>query len=197
VRAALGLVIALAGCTPEVVSGSYLCGPNASCPEGQVCSGADHICVLPGTDEPFSCAPDVNSEPDDSSANAYLIKNLGCVSLPFSVDSCMADQDNSDWMKFVAPSGCSVAADARVAFPIAFQRLSLELYDLDRDELLVSDGECEVGEPTPGDELRCLDATLVAGTNYGLHVKPAGDGNCGGACAYNRYTLTVQLGTPR
>lgn len=191
------LLIAASACTPEIVSGSYLCGPNASCPEGQVCSGGDHTCVLAGQAAPFDCQPQLATEPDDSAATAYVIENLGCVSLPFSVDSCMVGDDSADWVKFVAPSVCAtVAVDARVTFPIAFQRLAVELRDLDRDELVATDSEC-TSSGEIGVELRCVRATLVPGTTYGLRVQPAGDGNCKGACAYNSYTLSVQLVTPR
>jgi hypothetical protein len=60
---------------------------------------------------------------------------------------------------------------------------------------LAEDIECpssgEVGE-----EIRCIDQTLVPRTSYGFKVRPAGDGDCEGDCRYNRYTLRLQLATP-
>jgi hypothetical protein len=42
---------------------------------------------------------------------------------------------------------------------------------------------------------RCVDFTLTPGTKYAVKVLPTGEGNCNGACAHNRYTLSVQLAT--
>jgi hypothetical protein len=194
-RAAMFLV-ALAACTPDIVSGSYLCGPDASCPEGQSCNGPDNTCVFASTAQPFSCEAEIDSEPDNTSAEAHLIDNLGCVSVPFVNANCMLEGDAADWVRFVAPSVCtSVGVEARVSFPIAFERIALELWDLDRDVMIATDGECS-GSGEAGEELRCLNLALVPGGSYGIKVKPAGDGNCSGACAYNRYTLRVQLATP-
>ena len=197
-RAAVLLVavVTFGACTPDIVSGSYLCGRNASCPEGQACNGPDNTCVLETQATPFECEPQIESEPDNTSQEAHLIANLECVSLPFVNANCMLQGDDADWVRFLAPAVCtSVAVEARVTFPIAFERLSLELWDLDRMTMIGADTECDIpGEG--GEELRCLQLPLTPGTNYGIKVRPAGDGNCSGNCNYNRYTLTVQLATP-
>lgn len=193
---AYALVAVLAACTPDIVSGAYLCGPEASCPKDQVCNGPDNTCVLASTALPFACEPDIDSEPDNTSAEAHLIDNLGCVSIPFVNASCMPEGDTADWVRFVAPAVCtSVGVDARVTFPIAFQRIGLELWDLAGNVMIASDQGCTArGEP--GEEIRCLDLALTPGGSYGIKVQPAGDGNCDGGCSYNRYTLRVQLATP-
>jgi hypothetical protein len=190
-------VLAATACTPEIVSGSYLCGPNASCPEGLVCNGPDHICVSPSLEEGFACEPELETEPDDTPANAHAIPTADCISTPTSLDSCMPEGDTADWVRFVAPVGCSRDVDARVSFAIAFQRLGIELWDLDRNEVIAEDGECTTGGLVGGDEQRCLTAPVVGGTSYGIQVVPAGDGNCDGECAFNRYTIKVQLVLPR
>jgi hypothetical protein len=185
-----------AACAPEVISGTYLCGPNASCPDGQVCSG-DNVCVRPQLAEPFACEPDVASEPDDEPAQAYEL-TLACSGAGFALDSCMLEDDSADWIKFTAPTcATAIAIDARVTFPIAFERLGLELRDLDGGATVATDMQCRTGSGEVGDDIRCLEATLTPGTTYGLGVQPTGMGNCGGECAYNRYTLRVQLVTPR
>ena len=46
-----------------------------------------------------------------------------------------------------------------------------------------------------GDIRRCLTHGVELGTRYGVKVVPNGQGNCDGDCAYNRYTLNVQLAT--
>ncbi|HEX5059005.1 MAG TPA: hypothetical protein VFV99_06575, partial [Kofleriaceae bacterium] len=76
---ALLLCIPLAACTPDVVSGSYLCGPDELCPDGQKCNGTEDkttglaadSCVIPSLARPFACTPKVDVEPDDSMAQAH------------------------------------------------------------------------------------------------------------------------------
>jgi hypothetical protein len=198
------VLLVVAACTPDIVSGSYLCGPESSCPDGQVCNGTEDedagliadTCVIESLARPFACEPTFNSEPDNSLGEAYLIPNLGCVSAPFLNDGCLPANDSADWVTFVAPSVCTaVMVQARVTFPIAYQTLGLELWNVDANMKLGGDSECASGADTGGVR-RCLDMTLVPGTKYGVKVTPTGQGNCAGTCAYNRYTLSVQLATP-
>jgi len=196
VRAAILVVVFAAACTPDIVSGAYLCGPNAACPEGQSCNGPDNTCVLASTAQPFECTPDMNTEPDDTSAQAHEITGLGCVSVPFVNSNCMLQGDSEDWVRFTAPSSCtSVEVQARVSFPLAFERLGFELWNLDANTKLTDDVVCPI-DGQAGEELRCLQMTLTPGTSYGIRIHPAGDGNCGGTCSFNRYTLRVLLATP-
>jgi hypothetical protein len=190
------LLFLLGACAPEIVSGAYLCGPDSSCPEDLACNGIDNTCVLASLVEPFACEPQVELEPDNTAAEGYLIENLECVSAPFVNENCMLEADSADWVKFVAPSACTaVEVEARLAFPVAFEELAVELWNLDQDMKIAESGPCTQGVDT-GEERRCLDFTLVPGTSYGIKVHPTGEGDCDGTCAYNRYTLRVQLATP-
>jgi hypothetical protein len=198
------MFVALAACTPDVVSGAYLCGPEATCPEGQTCNGtfdedsnllAD-TCVLSSVARPFVCTPKVNLEPDDTIEQGHLVENLGCVSAPFMNSDCMLDGDSADWVTFEAPSVCTaVAVEARLSFSIAYEELTIELWDFAQNVRLATDEACASGLDS-GSIRRCLDFTLVPGTKYGIKVSPTGNTTCGGSCAYNRYTLSVQLATP-
>jgi hypothetical protein len=191
----LALLLGVVACSPEVASGTYLCGPDALCPVDEACNGPDNTCVLASRAEPFACTPDLEVEPDDTPDQAHEIVGLQCISVPFSTNNCMLTGDDADWVKFAAPTGCvAVEVEARVSFPIAFEELGLELWDLDRNVMVATDGECPQGV-TVG-ERRCLTFTLTGGTTYGIKVHPTGEGNCNGACGYNRYSLTVQLATP-
>lgn len=201
---AIVLCVGLAACAPDIHSGSYLCGPNASCPEGQACNGADDedsglmadTCVLASTAQPFACTDQMNAEPNNTAGEGLVLQNLGCVSAPFVMESCMPSDDSADWLTFVAPSVCSaVEVQARLVFPIAFEELGIELWDVTRNVQLATDGECAQGAEI-GAVRRCLDFELVPGTTYGVKVRPTGTGNCDGACTYNRYSLSVQLATP-
>ena len=200
---ALWMCVALAGCTPDIVSGAYVCGPDAACPEGQACNGTEdqpagliaETCVLESLAREFVCTPSMNFEPDDSAAQGHLVQ-LDCVSVQLTIQNCMAAEDPSDWLTFVAPSVCTaVAVEGRLTFPISYERLALELWDVDANMKIADDEECLQGADERL-ERRCLDVTLTPGAKYGVKVKPTGEGNCSGDCAYNRYTLNVQLVTP-
>jgi hypothetical protein len=189
-------LLAMAGCTPEIVSGSYLCGPNASCPDEQVCNGPDNICVRAAA-EPFSCEPERATEPDDTADKAFALGLIDCVSVASVLDSCMAETDSADWVSFSTNASCTdVSADVRVTFPTAFEELGLELWDIDANERIASDAPCSFSSES-GDELRCLKAPLLPGRRYAIEVLPTGDGACDGRCAYNRYTLRMQLSEAR
>lgn len=201
---ALVLCVGLAACAPDIHSGSYLCGPNASCPDGQACNGAADedsglmadTCVLASTAQPFACVDKNNAEPNNTAAEGLVLENLQCLTAAVFIESCMTSDDNADWLTFVAPPTCAaVEVQARLVFSIAFEMLGLELWDLDRDVQLATEGECAQGAAI-GAVRRCLDFELVPGTRYGVKVRPTGEGNCDGACAYNRYSLSVQLATP-
>jgi len=190
------VLLALAACTPDIASGSYLCGPEGACPKGQACNGPDNTCVLTSTVQPFACAADLDFEPDNTATEAHALTNLTCVTTPFSNNNCMPSGDTADWLKFTAPTNCiAVEVEARLAFPVAFEELGLELWDLDRNAKVADEAMCLQGADV-GLERRCLDFTLAGGTTYGIKVYPTGEGTCDGACAYNRYLLGVQLATP-
>jgi hypothetical protein len=196
--AVLVATLSLAACTPDVFSEAYLCGPDAICPEGQACNGPDHVCVLASKAQPFSCKPGTVTEPDDTAAQAHvLLQTDSCQAVPVIETNCMLENDAEDWVQFKVPAACTVAEQASVvlSFPFAYERLGMELWDLDQNTKVVDDGECKKSAEV-GEENRCIVQTLAPGTNYGIKVHPAGDGNCGGQCSYNSYSLSLQLMTP-
>jgi hypothetical protein len=196
VRAIVVLLAVTAGCAPEIVPGSYYCGPNASCPESQVCSEATHTCVLPGLAAPFDCSSDLDSEPDDTLDMAFPLSNLDCVTLPVVIDACMPANDAADWLRFTAPSGCAaLEMDVRITFPVAFQRIGVEVIDVATGDTLAIDGPCTF-QGESGNDLRCARAALVSGGSYAIRIAPTGEGDCSGSCAFNSYTVRVQLGPP-
>jgi hypothetical protein len=194
-RAAV-LLIALAACTPEVLTDTYFCGPDGTCPEGQACNGPDNRCVNASSAEGFTCGDtSLKTEPDDTAAQAHVLAGLTC-SVPFKNDNCMLDgNDAEDWATF--QSTCSGAADANIVikFPVAFERLAIELWDLDTMTKLDDDAECSNGGQVAL-EARCITHAVAEGGHYGIKIRPAGDGNCDGNCSYNRYTLSVLLSKP-
>ncbi|HTL34514.1 MAG TPA: hypothetical protein VL326_15405 [Kofleriaceae bacterium] len=202
-RVAVVLVVALAACTPDVFSESYYCGPDSSCPDGQACDGKapdlmggrGSICVLESRAQPFECGAVTMTEPDDTSATAHLFQPADCQGIPVSEKNCMQDGDAEDWVRFEQNCGGAAEIKATVSFPIAFERMAIELWDVDANTKLGDDGECrETAEV--GEEKRCITLPVTAGTSYGVRVRPAGDGNCDGNCAHNRYSLSLQLTKP-
>ena len=195
-RAAVVVSLVLGACTPEIVPGSYFCGANATCPEDQVCSPLDNTCNLAGLAAPFACESDVASEPDDTVETGFPLQNLDCVTLPVVIDSCMPVDDPSDWVRLAVPADCTaLALDTRITFPVAFQRLGLQLVDIGTGAVLATDTAC-TSQGESGDDLRCMRGTLAAGGNYGVQVAPTGEGDCDGDCAFTRYTLRLQLAAP-
>jgi len=197
-RAAL-LLGALAACSPDIVPGSYLCGPERLCPDEQICDGVTNICVLPNQAMPFACPPQMTTsevEPNDSSASAQVVANLACVSRNAELVGCALDLDTEDWFQFDVPADCTaVGVTARLTFPLAFEVLAVELRD-SSDAIIATGEPCPQSEPDDGDEQRCLEKTLAPGGHYALRVVRTGEGTCNGACEHNRYTLTLALETP-
>ncbi|MBA3462388.1 MAG: hypothetical protein H0T46_20670 [Deltaproteobacteria bacterium] len=194
-RAAI-LALALCGaCTPDIVAGAYLCGPEQSCPDGQVCNGPDNICVLPGAALPFECGDKITEvEPNNASTAAQPIPNLACVSPLVQVKGCTPTSDTEDWFVFDVPAQCTATeATIRLSFPLAFEQLSLGLDGTATGTVAA----CGVNlAPDDGTDVLCLEQAVTAGSKHAVRVARSGVGNCGGECGFNRYTLSLQLGTP-
>lgn len=191
------LLLALAACSPEIATGSYLCGPEEKCPPGEACDGISDSCVLESGAMPFACEMGTEFPGDDTSMTAQQVPALACVSPPYHRAECMPVGDAADWFAFATPSTCtSVEVQARIAFPVAYEGLALELWDLSTNMPIGTDVPCADTVGDPAHVERCINLTIPPGGSYGLLVKPTGQGTCGGACAYNRYDLTVQLATP-
>lgn len=191
--------LALAACTPEVTPGAYLCGPEQLCPDGLACNGPDAVCVLASAALPFACDPDTNDvEPNDALATAQPLFGgaAACVTPVAEVLGCLPGDDAGDWYRFASVDNCTaVGIDARIVFSTAFEALTLEL--LDADGAVVATGVPCINDPADDGETRvCLRTPLTPGAPYALRVEPSAEGACGGACAYNRYSLTVGLETP-
>ena len=193
-RFALPALALLAACSPDIVQGSYLCGPEQSCPQNQVCNGADNLCVLPGGVMPFSCGDKITEvEPNNGPTAAQAITNLDCVSPLVQIKGCAPAGDAEDWYAFDVPANCgATVAGVRLSFPLAFEQLSVQL-----GNVAGSQAACgNTSPPDDGSDTVCLTTPVTAGQHYALKVARSGIGDCDGQCAYNRYSLSLQLGTP-
>jgi hypothetical protein len=192
----VALAGSLAACSPDILSGSYFCGPDAACPEGQACDGLTNTCIGPTNVQPFACLPVAEHEPDNTPQTGTAIAQQTCVSPVLSTAGCLAAGDAQDWYQFTAPTGCTaVEVEVRIAFPEAFEPLALALTD-PTGTVLATDTTCTSVDPGNGNADRCLTLTITSGQSYAIEVKPAGGDDCDGTCAFNRYTLFVQLATP-
>jgi len=191
------VLVFLVACSPDIVSGSYLCGPEQSCPPGEACDGITDSCLLTSRAEPFACEENTQTANDDTPDTASQVPQLQCVSVPYSLNGCMPMGDSADWFKLSTPSACSaVEVQARIQYPVAYEHLAMELWDLQMNSSIGSDIECPKSVGDPAHVERCINLQVTPGRDYGIVVKSTTDGACGGACAYNRYYLTVQLSTP-
>ena len=193
-RIALAL-LALAACTPDIAPGSYLCGPEGLCPEGQLCNGPDNICVLVSEARPFSCGTATDPELDDQPGAGTVLANLPCVSVPSETHGCLLDDDGQDFFQFDVPAGCAaVRVEASVSFPIAFQPLGL-VFSTAGGPAAPADTPCSSGA-VPGEDVRCFGQAVQAGGHYALGVVKDSGGDCSGTCRHNRYILRIRLAAP-
>ncbi|HEU0037508.1 MAG TPA: hypothetical protein VFQ53_43150 [Kofleriaceae bacterium] len=189
------LLLALGACSPSIASATYLCGPEELCPEGQKCNGVDNTCVVASDALPFAC--DSADQIDETPAQGQVIDNLSCVSILNVARGCLTASDAADWYQFDIPDNCAaVQIEAKLEFPIAYEPLALQL---------ASEGGAAVAAETPcgastvadeGEDVRCFEMTVPVGTHHALGVVHTGTADCDGACANNRYTLSLQLATP-
>lgn len=200
-RAWILAVAVLGACTPEIVAGAYLCGPDESCPDGQVCNGVTAICGSASTVVPFACTTGAEGdkitevEPNNGASAAQAFPALECASAPAEVRGCTPVQDAEDWFGFDVPASCTGSlAHVRISSSIAWQTLALQLSG-PNGTFDATATACETSFADDGNVQLCLAELVTAGAHYTVRVSPTGDGDCDGACRYNRYTLGVQLGT--
>ena len=191
----LALVV-LGACTPEIVSGAYLCGPDGACPEDQKCNPASGICVSPGSVQAFSCGDDQTEvEPNNSQSGAQVIQGVSCASILAEISGCSPAGDADDWFVFAVPANCTTTvAHLRLSSSIAWETLGVTLSG-PNGTFEGTATACDSSFPDDGEVQVCLAQPVTPGATYAVHVGPAGGGNCEGDCPFNRYRLSMQLGT--
>lgn len=196
-RAWFVTLVFAAACSPDIAPGTYVCGPEEACPEGQQCNRATAVCVSPINAAPFACGdtnPDVPS--NETPATAQSLGDLACVSLVAERRSCLPVGDTGDFYTFRIVDGCPTARlRASVVFPVAFERVVLQLAKQDETPVTV-DTTCPANRTIDdGEGVSCLDAMVGSGT-WVLGVVPDGTGNCDNECRFNRYSVGLQVTTP-
>lgn len=194
-RATVFAALLLGACTPEIVTGAYLCGPEQACPDGQVCSPATALCVGPGAVRPFACGDaQTEIEPNNSASAPQVIPGTTCGTTIGEISGCTPAGDAWDWYAFTIPPTCtSQVVRVRLSSSIAFQTLGVTLSG-PSGTFEATAAACDSSFPDDGEVQVCLAQPVTAGT-YTVQVAPVEGGNCDGDCPYNRYRLAMQLGT--
>lgn len=188
------LLVLLAACSPEIAPGAYFCGPERSCPGGQVCDGVDDVCVLDTSARPFAC--ETAPHADETPATGTVLPNLTCVSASYEAADCVASDDREDWYQLDIPDTCTaVQIDARVKFSIAYQPLGFALSTAGGAGTPV-ETPCKSMISDDAFEVRCFTMQVTPGEHYAVGVTLADGPDCDGDCTFNRYALTLRLATP-
>jgi len=192
------LAVVLAGCAPDIAPGSYLCGPEQLCPEGQACNGPDNVCVNEAAVLPFECGmtyADVAG--DDTPATGQVQGELPCVSPVRAVHGCLPASDPADFYQFTTPAACvAVEVTATLEYPLAFASLGIQFSTNGAPATAVEMPCPATRTPAEGHANRCFEMTLAPGMAYAIGVNRDDTADCDGACAYNRYLLDFALATP-
>lgn len=190
VRRAL-LLLALAGCEADIASGTYYCGPAGACPPDLACDGATAVCVLPSQVDPFGCGPEGNgNEPDDELAAPFDLGTAGCETAVVAREACIDAADDVDHLALTTPASCATAVEVLVQHPVAFAPLSVELLD-GAGEVIATGVVIEEIDETGRTQLAAT-AEVGAAAPAVVRVRLADGDDCGGACAHNRYSVTVR-----
>lgn len=189
-RAAL-LALLAASCSPDIGAGAYFCGTDSLCPDGFACDGPSNTCVLPAAVQPFTCGTgsDANPEhePDDDASGAFAVPALHCVPTAVELLGCLHDGDPADYISFTVPDGCALQhVTLEVDFETAFAEVGLSV---DGDQ--TADAACDAS--SLGESARCLTIPITDGTTYDVSIAPTGSDDCGGDCAFNRYSVSISL----
>lgn len=203
-RALVVLVLLVGGCKPEITGDTYYCGPERLCPEGLSCQvglreSFAYSCVRPRATLPFQCPTEtLDREPDSTPNDAHTLASLVCGDQAgFSNWGCIADGQDMDHFEVQILSECpssSTRFTANLRYPIGTAPLQIEL--LSSDDTVVAISElCTPELDTKGTDSQCLDHSNLVPGFYHLRVSidEAANADCGGACSFNQYQLSVAL----
>ncbi|MEJ7599722.1 MAG: hypothetical protein WKG01_17580 [Kofleriaceae bacterium] len=184
------LLCLLAACSPDIASGTYTCGPDGLCPPNQRCDGVDDVCVEDSYARDFTC--ETAPRADDTAATGTVVPDPPCV-MTYEASDCLDDPDRADWFQLDVPASCTnTTLLARVVFRVAYQPLAFVL-----PTGAATETPCTGSLPSDAYDHRCYAVAVAPGSHHAIAVGLApGAPDCEGACAYNRYALTLRLATP-
>jgi hypothetical protein len=190
---ALAGLAALAGCDPEIISGAYFCGPQMSCPSGEVCSAADGTCGRPELARPFACDPGSETgEPNDVPAAATPISVSACPGMSLEQAGCLPAATDVDWVAVTAISDCVGGPLAvNVRYSAAFAPAVVDLMSPDGATVLGTATPCNITGGIGENDAVCLDAIVPASGTAVIRIGLDPDLDCDGACDFTRYSVTA------
>ena len=189
-------------CTPEIVSGSYLCGPERLSRGAGLQRHRDkppassHTCVLASLARPFACAPTDQRRARNSRGRGVPDPEPRLRVAAVLNNGCMLGDDSADWVKFVAPSVCTAVDGASAAdrFRSRSKRSGSSCGTSTATCSSATDGACARAR-IPAACVAASTSTLVPGHEVRRQGPPDRSRAIATALArYNRYTLSVQLG---
>jgi hypothetical protein len=192
-RLALALALAAGGCTADVPGDVYFCGPERACPSGLECNDATGVCAYEDQLEPFACSAEASAaEPDDTTALAQDLGQLGCGSTPVFVDGCVDHGADVDHVEVLTTVDCGERPfDVTMRYPVAFAPPVLELVDAAGDTV-ASASICEELDDS-GQARACIETSVPENETMYLKVHiPEDVSDCDGGCRFNRYQLSIR-----
>jgi hypothetical protein len=176
-----GLVGLGAACTPDIQSQVYVCGPSEFCPPDLACDPSSNLCVLPDMVQPFQCT-----------ASGTPLPVIGCGSTA-STGGCV-DGAAHTHHAIEVPAGCTTMVSATAQFPGSLMPLAMTVHD-PAQAVVATSAPC--GTSGGGQAATCVMFAATGGQTYDLDVGAAAPvSDCGGACAFNQYVLSVTLLPP-
>ena len=190
--------VGLLSCTPEILSETYFCGPNALCPPDLTCDGDSFTCTRPIDALEFQCkGPSI-----EDSSNPTMTTDLGDLACGRVVGAedffgCVDAQDDIDLYTFNYDVDCGPRPSSMsfvLVHPIAFMPLTMTVTDELGQEIAES-VSCTPNLNETGQRSECVDLDAPAKGRYRIRVESADDGqNCSGDCPANFYTIVVRHG---
>lgn len=214
----LALLTVAPACKPNITTDTYFCGPEELCPPKLSChlgplqsepppeglppepARFAYTCVTSVSAKNFSCSENTSDqEPDDEPAMALDLMAISCGSHVVQADwGCIDEALDRDHYRFSLVDTCfenNPRFEATLSYPLGTAPLSLDLLD-DSGAIIASGSICSASSDEGGTEERCIDLPDLPVGEYVLRVQidTAGNADCDGDCAFNRYRLL--LSTP-
>lgn len=191
---AVAVMLGLAACDPEILSGAYLCGPQMACPDDEVCSPADGTCVRPELAEPFACEPGSDGgEPNEDPATATTLNVAGCPAGQVERIGCLPAAADVDWIAVtssVACAGAPLRIDVR--YSVAFAPAVVDLYTTDGQSVIASATPCDITGGIGDKDAVCLATTVPPDGRALVRVSLDGELDCDGSCAFMHYQVAAR-----
>jgi hypothetical protein len=186
-------IVALAACDPEIISGSYFCGPQMLCPEGEVCNPADGVCVRPDLAEPFQCEPGSDGgEPNEDPATASGLSVAGCPAGQVERIGCLPAGIDVDWILVTSPVSCAGAPlSIDVRYSVAFAPAVVELFAADGTTVVQRATACNITGGIGDKDAVCLDTPVPADGRSLIRVSLDTELDCDGACDFMHYQVAA------